>query len=212
MVWAGAAFTASPNSGLPGGPRPGALLCFLDRRQPDDLAAVVLHDERVLIQFDLCGRRDRPGTAAFGIDLEVDDGKVVAFFGFAPGTPAPTNTSGLSATMVRSRPSPVARSIVKRVGVSLPAPIRTVPVGGTPTSFFRSASAPPALNAATSGSASLWDILRSTVTVTGALADAPPAPLTAAVAVNTSAAPCPRGDHGRHQHCGRKHGRTNCSA
>ena len=34
------------------------------------------------------------------------------------------------------------------------------------------------------------------MTVTGALADAPPAPLTAAVAVNTSAAPCPRGDTG----------------
>ena len=32
--------------------------------------------------------------------------------------------------------------------------------------------------------------------VTGALADAPPAVLTAAVAVNTSAVPCPRRDAG----------------
>ena len=51
------------------------LLCFLDRRQPDDLAAVVLHDECVLIQFDPCSGRDRSGTVPFGIDLDVDTAK-----------------------------------------------------------------------------------------------------------------------------------------
>src|SRR5215204_1229417 len=59
-----------------------------------------------------------------------------------------------------------------------------------PTSAFRSAAAPPALNAPVKALASRSDILRSIVIVTGALADAPPAPLTAAVAVKTSAAVC----------------------
>ena len=58
-------------------------------------------------------------------------------------------------------------------------------------------------------SASLWDILRSIVTVTGALADAPPAVLTAAVAVNTSAAACPRGDAGVNSNAAESTRRTN---
>src|SRR4029453_14486042 len=77
-----------------------------------------------------------------------------------------------------------------------PAPIGTVPVAATPDRLLRSATAPPVLNAATRGSASLCGILRLTVMVTGALADAPPAVLIAAVAVNTSTAPCPHMDAG----------------
>ena len=85
-------------------------------------------------------------------------------------------------TIVRSRPPALARSIVMRVGVTVPAPIRTEPVGATPMSAFRSAAAPPLLNAFVKVSASRWDILRSIVMVTGALADPPPAALTASIA------------------------------
>src|SRR5687767_209861 len=94
--------------------------------------------------------------------------------------------------------------MVKRVCVAAAPPIRIVPVTGVPLSPFFNAAAPPDLNAATSDSASRSDILRSIVIVTGALADPPPAPFTAAVAVNTSGAAfpgaaagvCPRKDAG----------------
>ena len=66
----------------------------------------------------------------------------------------------------------------------------------TPSSPFRSAAAPPALNAFAKDPASLSDILRSIVMVNGALADLPSAVLTTAVAVKTSAADCPYVDAG----------------
>ena len=171
---------------------PRLLLCLV-HSQLDPLNAVILDDEGAVLQGDLCCGRQGPGPAACRIELNVDDGKVVPRLCLGARQTCAEKQQRLVGED-RQKPAiardPLDREARRRVAFC--APIFTVPVGLPFASALRRPAAPPVLNAATAESASVWDIFRSIFIVIGALAAAPAADLTVAVALMISAAPCAR--------------------
>ena len=109
---------------------------------------------------------------------DVDDGKVVALFGLGARQACADKQQRLIGED-RQEPAVACGALDREARRRRGAGANLHRAGGLGPlrAPFRSAAAPPVLNAATNASASLCGILRSIVMVTGALADAPPAPL-----------------------------------